>query len=94
MSKMRIQLQLALLLCKLGTYHDLMESVPNLSWKWSFPILEIMLTKARSLLAEARKTERDSNKKLQNLVESLEQQSSKNGLTQVCVIIILSTFFQ
>ena len=35
------------------------------------------------LLAEARKTESDSNKKLQNLVESLEQHSSKIGLTQV-----------
>lgn len=35
------------------------------------------------LLAEARKTESDSNKKLQNLVESLEQHSSNIGLAQV-----------
>lgn len=35
------------------------------------------------LLAEARKTESDSNKKRQNLVQSLEQHSSKIGLAQV-----------
>jgi len=35
------------------------------------------------LLAEARKTESDSNKKIQNLVQTLEQHSSKIGLAQV-----------
>ena len=41
------------------------------------------------LLADARKTESDSNKKLQNLVQSLEQHSSKIGLAQVVDIVKL-----
>ena len=40
-------------------------------------------TAVTCLLAEARKTESDSKKKIQNLVEFLEQHSSKIGLTQV-----------
>ena len=40
-------------------------------------------TSVTYLLTEARKTESDSNTKLQNLVKSLEQQSLKIGLTQI-----------
>lgn len=40
-------------------------------------------TSVTYLLTEARKTESNSNTKLQNLVKSLEQQSLKIGLTQI-----------
>ena len=61
----------------------------------SQPVMEVVIsnpgnnadkgkkTGVTCLLAEARKTESDSNKKLQNLVQSLEQHSSKIGLAQV-----------
>lgn len=69
----------------------------------SQPVMEVVIsnpgnnadkgkkTGVTCLLTEARKTESDSNKKIQNLVESLEQHSSKIGLTQVVDTAKLNT---
>lgn len=69
----------------------------------SQPVMEVVIsnpgnnvdkskkTGVTCLLAEARKGDSDTNKKLQNLIESLEQHSSKIGLTQVVDITSLDT---
>ena len=69
----------------------------------SQPVMEVVIsnpgnyadkgkkTGVTCLLTEARKTESDSNKKLQNLVKSLEQHSSKTDLAQVVYTAKLDT---
>lgn len=93
---MKTQLQHALL--PLQTWHK-----SRLDGIRSQPVMEVVIsnpgnnadkgkkTGVTCLLTEARKTESDSNKKLQNLVESLEQHSSKIGLTQVVDTAKLNT---